>query len=331
LTSFRTVPSSAYPQLAYAVVETDDDDENIDVNLAKATELMKIASNEAVKNKTHLKPVYMNEREWEYKRNQDYIRVLEANAEVYLWAKNYEAALAILEKAEAACMNEIPGTIYALYIDFYSSTSNAEQALETATKAIKNSQSSKSIEDYHKILFDSLRPGSDYEPFISNIKKIARNKRIQKLMHKKLNMNADLGVIKSVSGKALDLDRQQGRVVIIEFWSTWCGPCREAMSAFDRLAGKYALRSDIVFAAVAVWEKGENVSEAVNDFLTDAEFKVPTYLDEKSELPKNVGLTGLPARIYIGKNGKVQFIESGFTDEYSFKRDSEDKIELLSK
>ena len=329
LKSFKSVPSSALTQLAYAIVETDN--ENSNVNLDKATELMKRARKEAEKDKTHLKPVYMNEGEWKNKRNKDYIRVLEANAEVLLWAEKYEAALVILEKAEAACFTEVPGTIYALYIDLYSSTSNAEQALETATKAISNSQSSQSIEDYHKILFDSLSPGSDYDSFISNIKRTAREKRIEKLMHKQLNMSADLGVIKSVSGKTLDLDRQHGKVVVIEFWSTWCGPCREAMSAFDKLADKYALRGDIVFAAVAVWEKGENVSEAVNDFLTDAEFKVPAYLDEKSELPKNVGFTGLPARIYIGKNGKVQFIESGFTDEYSFKRDSEDIIELLAK
>ncbi|MCK5740781.1 MAG: TlpA family protein disulfide reductase, partial [Chlorobi bacterium] len=293
--------------------------------------LMKRARKEAEKNKTHLKPVYMNEGEWKNKRNRDYIRVLEANAEVLLWAENYEAALVVLEKAEAACLNEIPGTIYALYIDLYSSTSNAEEALETATKAISNSQSSQSIEDYHRVLFDSLRPGNDYDSFTSSIKRSAREKRIEKLMFKKLNMSADLAVIKSVSGKALDLDRKHGKVVILEFWSTWCGPCREAMTAFDKLAGKYALRDDIVFGAVAVWEKGENVTEAVNDFLTDAKFKVDVYIDEKTELPKNIGLTGLPARIYIGKNGKIQFIESGFTDEYSFNRNAEDKIELLSK
>jgi thiol-disulfide isomerase/thioredoxin len=144
---------------------------------------------------------------------------------------------------------------------------------------------------------------------------------------------AELGVVKDLKGKRIDLSTQKNKVIILVFWSTWCGPCNETISAIDGIYKKYQDNDNVIFAAVNIWEETEETErdETIRDFFGDSFIDIPIYVDVDNELATNLGITGLPTQAFVDENGKLQFLDSGFIDNDSYYRDFQDKIDLLLK
>jgi thiol-disulfide isomerase/thioredoxin len=97
------------------------------------------------------------------------------------------------------------------------------------------------------------------------------------------------------------LDEWQGRWIVLNFWATWCAPCRKEMPSLDRLAG--ALESDdMVVVTVAT---GRNPLPALTRFLAEIEVKnLPALRDPKSQLARAMGVLGLPVTLVINPQGQ---------------------------
>jgi thiol-disulfide isomerase/thioredoxin len=102
-----------------------------------------------------------------------------------------------------------------------------------------------------------------------------------------------------VGGKPRRLSEWNGRVVLINFWATWCGPCREEMPLLDRARGKHGVE----VIGVAVDEPA-----AVAEFLKDSPVGYPVLLaadDGKAELTFGDTRGVLPFSVLVGKDGKL--------------------------
>jgi peroxiredoxin len=110
--------------------------------------------------------------------------------------------------------------------------------------------------------------------------------------------------------KPIDLAAHVGKdVVLLDFWATWCGPCVEAMPEVDGVAEKFADRG-LVFYAVNVAEDTETIKE----FLKTSKLEVPVAMDADGKITESYGVEGIPQTVLIGKDGKVQVVHVGFSD-----------------
>lgn len=122
----------------------------------------------------------------------------------------------------------------------------------------------------------------------------------------------------------------KGKVVIIDYWATWCGPCRQSFPSLQKLYERYKANPNVVFAVVNVWERSDDRAKTVRDFLkSNAALTFPMYIDEKDDVVRKYGVTGIPTKFYLGKDGRVQFKEVGFTPEEQFLEDATTRIEAL--
>ena len=102
------------------------------------------------------------------------------------------------------------------------------------------------------------------------------------------------------SGEARSLSEFRGSVVLLNFWASWCPPCRAEMPSMDRL--RRALEgTDFVMLPVNAGEKEETVKRFTREF--DIEF--PVYIDEKAAGAAGVGVSGLPTSLMIDREGRV--------------------------
>lgn len=97
------------------------------------------------------------------------------------------------------------------------------------------------------------------------------------------------------------LDQQRGRVVLINFWATWCGPCREEMPALQALADNLAGKS---FSLWLVNLQEESV--AVVNFGRELGLRAPLLLDSDGEVTRRFGVRALPATFLVDGSGVVR-------------------------
>lgn len=107
--------------------------------------------------------------------------------------------------------------------------------------------------------------------------------------------------VKSINNESLTLSSLKGKVVILNFWATWCPPCREEIPSMMKLNSTMAGKP-FQMVAVSIDEGGK---KAVEDFFTESHFSLPAYLDSDTSAAKIYGITGVPETFVIDKNGVI--------------------------
>lgn len=108
----------------------------------------------------------------------------------------------------------------------------------------------------------------------------------------------------SLEGKQITVG-QLGKVTVINFWATWCPPCREEMPELNKFAKKY--QQSLLFYAVNIQEGSDKVGE----FINKNNYTMTTLLDSDGTVAKNFRISAIPTTIVIDKDGLIKFRKSG--------------------
>ncbi len=103
-----------------------------------------------------------------------------------------------------------------------------------------------------------------------------------------------------LAGDPVTLEHFRGRVLVVNFWATWCAPCRRELPSLDRLQHLIGGK-DLAVLAVSIDRRG---ADKVNPFLE--EFPLPrlgVYLDQKNKLGRALGTYGLPTTVLVDRDG----------------------------
>jgi thiol-disulfide isomerase/thioredoxin len=108
-------------------------------------------------------------------------------------------------------------------------------------------------------------------------------------------------------GQKLSLSQYKGQVVMINFWATWCGPCRQEMPLLDAMYQKYK-RMGFTLIGVNV----EPDSKAAEEFLKKVPVSFPVAFDPDSSVSKLYAVQGMPSSIIIDRKGNARVIHRGY-------------------
>jgi peroxiredoxin len=128
----------------------------------------------------------------------------------------------------------------------------------------------------------------------------------------------------AMSGPNLQLKDQRGRVVMVNFWATWCGPCRQEMPQLNRLYEKYRA-SGFVLLGVNVDDDSSKAAEVAKKLGVT----FPVLLDTDKKVSKLYDLSTMPSTVIIDRDGKVRYVHRGYLTGYE--NDYEKQIRELLK
>lgn len=111
----------------------------------------------------------------------------------------------------------------------------------------------------------------------------------------------DVTVVALANGTSLKLSDLKGKVVLLNFWATWCPPCREEIPSMMKLN---TLMTGKAFQMVAV-SIDEGGKPAIESFFKETGFSLPTYMDATGASVKAYGITGVPETFVIDKKGII--------------------------
>lgn len=107
--------------------------------------------------------------------------------------------------------------------------------------------------------------------------------------------------------RRVTLESLRGKVVLLDFWASWCGPCRESFPAYDRLSREWSAHDFVVLAV--------NLDEMIDGpsaFLEEHPVRYTSVADPAGEIARRYGLIGMPSSFIIDKDGIVRARHVGF-------------------
>ena len=117
--------------------------------------------------------------------------------------------------------------------------------------------------------------------------------------------------LRAMKGPNTRLQELRGRVVMVNFWATWCGPCRQEMPHLNRLHEKYN-RAGLVLLGVNVDDDPANAAAVA----TKLGIQFPVLLDTDKKVSDQYDLQAMPSTYLIDRDGKVRFVHRGYLNGY---------------
>jgi len=115
----------------------------------------------------------------------------------------------------------------------------------------------------------------------------------------------------TMGGPNMRLQEQRGKVVMINFWATWCGPCRQEMPHLDRLYDKYK-SSGFVLMGINVDDDTRNAAAVA----AKLGVRFPVLLDTDKQVSRLYDLSTMPSTVIVDRDGKVRYVHRGYLSGY---------------
>lgn len=121
-------------------------------------------------------------------------------------------------------------------------------------------------------------------------------------------------VLKSSSGENLRLSEHRGEVVMINFWATWCGPCRQEMPLLDDLYSRY---ERVGFSLLGV--NIDDDSRRAMQMIEELGVNFPVLFDERKEVSKLYDVQAMPVTVLVDREGTIRHVHHGYKPGYEEK------------
>jgi peroxiredoxin len=123
--------------------------------------------------------------------------------------------------------------------------------------------------------------------------------------------------LKSNSGKNVKLSELRGQVILLNFWASWCGPCRQEMPLLEKLHKRYS--------ALGFTVLGVNVEEdprKAKTLLKDISVSFPILFDTSNKVSKQYKVSAMPSTVMIDRDGNMRYLHKGYKpgDEAQYKK-----------
>lgn len=112
--------------------------------------------------------------------------------------------------------------------------------------------------------------------------------------------------LQALNGQTIELSDYRGHIVLIEFWATWCGPCRYSMPSLEEIYRRFRDRG------VRVLFVNEGESPEVIEKWAGKRFSAPILMDQDASVARSYQVQGLPTLFIINQAGSILYVRSGY-------------------
>jgi peroxiredoxin len=128
----------------------------------------------------------------------------------------------------------------------------------------------------------------------------------------RIGQKAPVFSCKTIDGKVIDIGKLHGKIIMINFFAAWCGPCNLELPVLEKnIWSRYRNNPDFVLLILG----REHTEKEVGDFVSSKKFTMPFAPDPSREIFKLYATQNIPRNVLIGKDGNIIYQSMGYSKE----------------
>jgi len=159
-------------------------------------------------------------------------------------------------------------------------------------------------------------PQDQYDKIKAQAVATARQKSLDKIKETLGSLQAKDFTLKDLDGNTVTLSSYKDKVVVLDFWATWCGPCRASFPAMQEAVTKYKEDQDVVFLFMDISESGDEATIRKNTgkFISDNKYSFHVLLDVENKVSPDYKVDFIPDKFVIDRQGNIVFMGNELSD-----------------
>ncbi|MEO6949167.1 MAG: redoxin domain-containing protein [Ginsengibacter sp.] len=306
--------ASLYNSVAWQLQEKDK-------NLKEAEEMSKTATEWARnewKNPTEKKPATLTTTQWKKSLERNYGMYADSYAMINYKLGNYKKGFPYAQDAAikiAKGQNVDENGTYALLAE---KVLSPKKYIPQFEQFVRDGKSSDAIKEVLKKAFVAKHGEAAADTYISKLEKASYFKMMEDLRKGMLSDVAPVFTLVDLHGQKVSLSDLKNKVVIADFWATWCGPCKSSFPSMQKMVTKYKDDPNVKFVFIDTWENGEDNNkkhEDVSKFIAANKYDFHVLMDNDDKVVTDFKISGIPTKFIIDKKGIIRFKSVGWDGE----------------
>ena len=262
--------------------------------------------------------------EWAKRLRTDYSNTFLGHAIALAAAGESAEALSIMEEIKGA-YNFKSAEFNDLYVRLLEKNGYSSLVIPTIISSVReNAVSPEMLDRLRKDYLTKNKDDQGFDAYVNSLKSQEQTEEMHaKLKNSLIKEKIDLFALEDLDGKKVDLSKMKGKIIVLDFWATWCSPCKAFVPGMEMAGNNYKNDPNVGFYFISTMETASNFRENIREFLKEKNYSLDVLCDNVnlktkkrdavySAYSKAFKFSGIPHKMIIDGNGYLRWSSNGY-------------------